>query len=63
MKNLDFPKGKANQNEADIDCAIREIFEEIELDVSKVINPNKFVKMQTLRKKWVTLYFVKGIKE
>ena len=29
MKNLDFPKGKANQNEADIECAIREIFEEI----------------------------------
>ena len=29
MKNLDFPKGKANQGEDDVECAIREIKEEI----------------------------------
>ena len=29
MKNLDFPKGKADEGEEDIDCAIREIQEEI----------------------------------
>ena len=28
MKKLDFPKGKANQGEDDIECAIREINEE-----------------------------------
>ena len=29
MKNLDFPKGKADEGEEDIACAIREIWEEI----------------------------------
>jgi len=39
MKNLDFPKGKANEAEEDVECAIREIREEISLDVSGHINP------------------------
>jgi 8-oxo-dGTP pyrophosphatase MutT (NUDIX family) len=39
MKNLDFPKGKADEAEEDVQCAIREIREEISLDVSGHINP------------------------
>jgi len=30
---LDFPKGKANQGEPDAECAVREIFEETEINV------------------------------
>ena len=45
MKNLDFPKGKANEAEDDVDCAIREIREEIDLDVSGHINPERYIKV------------------
>jgi len=38
IKKLDFPKGKANQGEDDIECAIREIKEENEFDVRPYIN-------------------------
>ena len=38
MRMLDFPKGKANQGEEDVSCAIREIKEEIDLDVEPYIN-------------------------
>ena len=63
MKNLDFPKGKANEAEDDVDCAIREIREEIDLDVSGHINPERYIKVQTLKNKWIKLYLVMGINE
>lgn len=40
MKNLDFPKGKADEGEGDMECAIREIKEEIDLDVADHISPD-----------------------
>lgn len=45
MKKLDFPKGKVNQNENPIQCAIREIIEEIDLDVSLKIKSDQYIKM------------------
>lgn len=63
MKNLDFPKGKANQGEDDAQCAIREIKEEIELDVEPYINENQFISVQTLKEKYVKLYIIQGIEE
>jgi mRNA-decapping enzyme subunit 2 len=58
MKMLDFPKGKANQGEQDVACAIREIKEEIDLDVSTHINASQFISVQTLKEKYVTLYII-----
>ena len=37
MKNLDFPKGKADEGEEDVECAVREIREETQFDVSGYI--------------------------
>lgn len=45
MKNLDFPKGKADEGEGDMECAIREIKEEIDLDVSQNIRNDQFIKV------------------
>lgn len=45
MKDLDFPKGKANQGEDSVACAIREIKEEIEFDISPFINARQYIKV------------------
>lgn len=37
MKTLDFPKGKADQGEDDMACAVREIKEEVGIDVEPFI--------------------------
>ena len=55
---LDFPKGKANQGEEDVACAIREIKEEIDLDVAPYINAQQYISVQTLKEKYVTLYII-----
>jgi 8-oxo-dGTP pyrophosphatase MutT (NUDIX family) len=43
MKTLDFPKGKANECEEDVECAIREIKEEINLDVKSYIKDDQYI--------------------
>jgi mRNA-decapping enzyme subunit 2 len=43
-KNIwNFPKGKKNKGESDEECAIREVWEEVGFDVSKLINKDLFV--------------------
>lgn len=34
-----FPRGKIDEQEDDTSCAVREVKEEVGVDVSKVINP------------------------
>lgn len=41
--NYDFPKGKKEANETDIECAIRETHEEIGVDIKPYINPSKSI--------------------
>ena len=38
VNKLDFPKGKADEGEADLECAIREIGEEIGFNIRPYIN-------------------------
>jgi 8-oxo-dGTP pyrophosphatase MutT (NUDIX family) len=45
---LDFTKGKADEGETDIDCAVREISEEVGLDVRKYISEDHFIKVETI---------------
>ena len=40
INKLDFPKGKVNEGEDDVTCAIREIKEEIGFDISRYLNPD-----------------------
>lgn len=55
---LDFPKGKANQGEDDVQCAIREIKEEIDVDITPFIRKDRFIQIQTMKDKWVKLFLV-----
>lgn len=58
VKKLDFPKGKANQNEDDVACAIREIKEEIDVDVTKYIRADQYISVQTMKAKTVKLFVI-----
>jgi len=35
--NYGFPKGKINENESDIECAIREVYEEVGFNINGLI--------------------------
>ena len=61
MRKLDFPKGKVDQGEDDIKCALREIYEETQLRLEDKINVDQFVKVETIRNRMVSLFFVEGI--
>jgi mRNA-decapping enzyme subunit 2 len=58
---LDFPKGKADQDESDLDCAIREIREEINIDVRSHIKEDRYIRLETKDHKFTKLYIVYGI--
>lgn len=58
VKKLDFPKGKANQGEDDVACAVREIKEEIDVDVSSFIRADQYISVQTMKEKTVKLFIV-----
>ena len=61
VRKLDFPKGKIDQNEEPIECAAREIYEEASLELKDDIDEDRFVKVETIRNRVVTLYFVEGV--
>lgn len=56
-----FPKGKVNENEDPVKCAIREVYEETGFDCSHLINPNDFVEGQTSNYQYTRLYIVKNV--
>lgn len=56
-----FPKGKVNENEDPVKCAIREVYEETGFDCSHLINPNDFVEGQTSNYQYSRLYIVKNV--
>ena len=45
---LDFTKGKADEGESDVDCAVREISEEVGFNVRPYINEDHFIKVETI---------------
>lgn len=55
-----FPKGKVNEEEDPVLCAIREVEEETGYNCSHLINPNDFVEY-TLNFQYIKLYIIKGI--
>ena len=63
MSMLDFTKGKADEGETDVECAVREIQEEVGLNVKQYINEDHFIKVETIQGKFVKLFLVRDIDE
>ena len=63
INKLDFPKGKVDQGESQIECALREIFEETGLVLNDKIDEQQAVKVETIRNRVVKLFMIPGIEE
>uniref|UniRef100_A0A0N4Z849 mRNA-decapping enzyme 2 n=1 Tax=Parastrongyloides trichosuri TaxID=131310 RepID=A0A0N4Z849_PARTI len=59
-KNFGFPKGKINQNEPFLDCAIRETYEETGLDCTNYIHKDIYFDVR-LNQTSCRLYLVTGV--
>ncbi|GKZ33064.1 mRNA-decapping enzyme subunit 2 [Aspergillus brasiliensis] len=63
--NWSFPRGKINKDEKDIDCAIREVYEETGFDVREagLVQDEKDVKFIeiTMREQHMRLYVFRGV--
>jgi len=58
-----FPKGKINQDESEIDCAKREVKEEVGFDISNLIQPHEHLQVTLQNGKSITLYIVPNVPE
>lgn len=56
-----FPKGKINENEQPLHCAVREVYEETGYDISKQIQPNEYIEL-VMNFQYSRLYLVVGVK-
>lgn len=61
-KYYNFPKGKVNEGESGVACAIREIWEEIGMDISKLIREDCVIEYN-VKKENKTMYVVVGVNE
>eukprot|EP00842_Homolaphlyctis_polyrhiza_P003023 jgi/Hompol1/3721/HPOL_003336-RA len=57
-----FPRGKINQEESEISCALREVYEEIGFDASPNIRSNEYIE-RTISEQKIRLYIIAGIPE
>lgn len=55
-----FPKGKVNENEDPVHCAIREVYEETGFDISHLISPKDFFE-SIYNYQFTRLYVVAGV--
>ncbi|KAL1966818.1 hypothetical protein VTN77DRAFT_3783 [Rasamsonia byssochlamydoides] len=63
--NWSFPRGKINKDEKDLDCAIREVYEETGFDIReagliKDENDVKYIEI-TMREQHMRLYVIRGV--
>ena len=59
---LGFPRGKVNQNEAEVECAVREAEEEIGVDLQGKLEQNSYLQFPEGQKS-VKLFLVDGVDE
>jgi len=57
-----FPRGKIAKDETEVECAIREVYEEVGFDLSSKIAKDDFITL-TLREQKIKLFIVSGISE
>ncbi|GBG29035.1 mRNA decapping complex subunit 2 [Hondaea fermentalgiana] len=60
-----YPKGKVNQHEEDVTCAVREVYEEIGYNCEGMIHPKDYVEFPTKKGqgKYMKLFIVRGVDE
>lgn len=57
-----FPTGKINKDEADEDCAVREVLEETGFDVGSRLRGNDYIEIH-MQEKRSRLYIIQGVEE
>ncbi|KAI8923571.1 Dcp2, box A domain-containing protein, partial [Entophlyctis helioformis] len=57
-----FAKGKINKDEPEIECAVREVYEETGFDASPYIRQNEYIE-RTIQQQRIRLYIIAGIPE
>lgn len=57
-----FPKGKINQGETEVDCAVREVWEEIGFRINDMIDPSYYCDYNRSGK-LTKLFIIRGVKE
>ena len=55
-----FPRGKINEDEEDMNCAIREVFEETGYDIRPLLKRDDFIEKQ-VREQRVKLYIISNV--
>lgn len=57
-----FPRGKININEPELDCAIREVYEETGFDLTGYVNEKDRIQTQ-INAQMVTMFIAPGVDE
>lgn len=55
-----FPKGKVNEDEDPVDCAVREVLEETNFDIRSLIEPEHYIEYK-VNEQLSRLYIVRGV--